>query len=73
MLNLKVEMFLHKISVEDIATLLNIHRNTASTKVNGKKPFSIYEAFLIKEKLFPDAELKYLFDNANEKDGNSVA
>ncbi|MDO5575194.1 MAG: XRE family transcriptional regulator [bacterium] len=47
--------------IDDIANYLNIHRNSASNKVNGRSAFSIEQSMKIQEKFFPDLELKYLF------------
>lgn len=62
MLNLKAEMARKNISVEEIASTLKLHRNTVSLKINGKTQFTIEETFLIKEKFFPDCDLKFLFE-----------
>ena len=59
--NLRAEMARKKVSIEDIAECLSIHRNSASNKVNGNTAFSIEESVKIQETFFPDLELKYLF------------
>ena len=59
--NLKAEMARAGISVEAIAKELNIHRNSASNKINGPSSFSIEEAIKIKEEFFPEFEYRYLF------------
>ena len=71
MLQLKIEMAIKGITIEDIANALNIHRNTAAQKVNGVSKFNIEEAFCIKEKFFPDKDLKVLFskNRREEKKG----
>ena len=48
-LNLKGEMAKRSIKVEDIAHVLQIHRNSASNKINGDTSFSIDEAVKVKE------------------------
>ncbi len=63
-LNLKGEMAKRNIKVEDIANALNIHRNSASNKINGDTSFSIEEAVKVKETYFPDLSLKYLFEKS---------
>lgn len=60
-LNLKTEMDRNKISIEKVAEILNIHRNSASNKINGESKFTIEEAFNLRETLFPYADLQYLF------------
>lgn len=59
--NLIGEMAKRKVSIEDIAKLLDIHRNSVSNKINGDSPFSIEQAMKIQETYFPDLELKFLF------------
>lgn len=63
-LNIKGEMAKRNIKVEDIANVLNIHRNSASNKINGDTSFSIEEAVKVKETYFPDLSLKYLFEKS---------
>lgn len=59
--NLRGEMAKRKVSIEDLAELLGIHRNSVSNKLNGNSSFTIDESVKIQEKYFPDLELKYLF------------
>lgn len=61
-LNLKGEMAKRSIKVEDIANVLQIHRNSASNKINGDTAFSIDEAVKVKEAFFPELSLKFLFE-----------
>ena len=65
--NLRAEMARKKVSIEDIAECLQIHRNSASNKVNGNTAFSIEESVKIQETFFPDLELKYLFKREKEE------
>lgn len=58
-LNLKGEMAKRSIKVEDIANVLQIHRNSASNKINGDTAFSIDEAVKVKEAFFPELSLKF--------------
>lgn len=60
-INLRGEMAKRKISIESIAELLGIHRNSVANKLNGESAFSIGQAMLIQETFFPDLEMKYLF------------
>lgn len=50
-----------KISIENIASLLGIHRNSVANKLNGESSFSIEQAVLIQETYFSDLPLRYLF------------
>lgn len=59
--NLKMEMNLKGITIEDIAKSLEIHRNSASFKINGKGKFTIDEAFKIHQEYFAYADMQYLF------------
>ena len=58
-----------KISIESVADLLKIHRNSVANKLNGESSFSIEQAMLIQETFFPDLKVKYLFgrDEGGEK------
>lgn len=71
-INLRVEMLKNKITIEELAKFLNIHRNSVSNKLNGDTSFTAEEAMAIQEKYFPDKELKYLFRKAEEKKAGSV-
>lgn len=59
--NLKAEMGRRDITIEEIARIIGVHRNSASNKINGPSSFSIEEAMAIKSKFFPDLDYKYLF------------
>ena len=61
-LNLKGEMAKRSIKIEAIANVLQIHRNSASNKINGDTAFSIDEAVKVKEAFFPELSLKFLFE-----------
>lgn len=61
-LNLKIEMLKKNISIEEIAKILNLHRNTVSYKINGKGIFDMDEADKIKTNFFPDSSIEYLFE-----------
>ena len=60
--NLKAEMARIDITIELIAKVLGIHRNSASNKVNGPSSFSIEEAMIVKKSFFDDCEYGYLFE-----------
>ncbi len=64
-INLKGEMAKRRIKIEDIANVLQIHRNSASNKINGETSFSIDEAVKVKETFFPELSLKFLFEKQN--------
>lgn len=58
--NLIGEMAKNDVSNDAIAECINVHRNTASNKLNGGT-FSIEEAEAIRDKFFPTMSLEYLF------------
>lgn len=58
---LRGEMAKRKISIEEIADFLEIHRNSVANKLNGNSNFSVDESMRLQEKFFPDLDLKYLF------------
>lgn len=60
--NLKLEMFKSGITQKEIADFLGIHENSMSNKL-AKGPFSIEEAFAIKNRFFPALDIAYLFKN----------
>lgn len=64
-LNLKTEMARNNIRMEDIAKCLGIHRNSVSNKINGGS-FTIEEGLILQERLFPYADLQYLFRKVNK-------
>ena len=60
--NLRKEMAAKHVSIEDLAKLWKVHRNTASAKVNGESKINIEEAFAVQERYFPECTLAYLFE-----------
>lgn len=59
--NLRSEMTRRGITVDEIASALCVHRNSVINKINGKTPFSVEEAFLLRDTKFPGMEVGYLF------------
>lgn len=47
----------HNVKVNDIAELLNIHRNNASEKINGKQNFTLPQIQIICETYSISADL----------------
>lgn len=64
--NLIGEIAKRGIQNKEIAKELGVHINTLGNKLNGESPFTIGEAFAIKEKFFPDSNLDYLFATENK-------
>lgn len=59
--NLKKEMAAKGITIDAMARLLNIHRNTLANKVQGESEFTFEEACLIADTFFPEYRPTYLF------------
>lgn len=58
--NLKAQMTAHNVTIEQMSRLLNVHRNTVANKLDGGT-FTVEEAFIIKEYMFRQFDLSYLF------------
>ena len=58
--NLKVQMAAHNVTIEQLSRLLTVHRNTVANKLDGGA-CTIEEAFIIKDYLFRQFDLSYLF------------
>lgn len=59
--NLKQVMAVKGISIEAIAALLGLHRNTVANKLDGESEFTFGQAELIQKSLFPEYSAGYLF------------
>lgn len=67
-LNLRVELYKNQITLEEVASLLGIHRNTVSNKINGDSSFSIEEATTLRNAYFKGMPIEYLFaKSGNDK------
>ena len=69
--NLKTQMAAQSVTMEQLSKLLNIHRNTVANKLDGGS-FTIEEAFKIKDYLFRQYELPYLFKRSDTSDASTV-
>lgn len=49
------------ISIEAVAAVWGVHRNSAANKLNGTTPVTVNEAFKLRDELFPEYNLDYLF------------
>lgn len=61
--NLLAEMARKSLSKRDIAKTLNREGRTVRNRFSGKAPFTIPEAFAIRDALFPGVSLEYLFED----------
>lgn len=55
-----------KVSLVDIADLLEVRYQTVSDKINGISDFKFGEALLIKNQFFPEYEIEYLFSREKQ-------
>lgn len=59
------ELARYHISNEDLMQVLNFKsKKTLNNKLSGRTEFTRKEMFLIKNKLFPDLDLDYLFSDS---------
>lgn len=66
--NLKAEMARSNVGVKDLMVVTGKSRAGVSNNLNGRGKFSIDESIAIRNKLFPDASIDYLF--ASDEDNN---
>lgn len=57
---LKARMAIESVTIEEIAKLLNLHRNTVRAKIEGKSKFYIDELQKIRDTFFPETSLDQL-------------
>lgn len=60
------KMASNDVTIEMIAALLEIHRNSASNKIKGKSAFTIGQATKIRDTYFPKETLEHLFEKKVE-------
>ena len=65
-LGIKQAMQSKGVSIEAIASLLKVHRNSASNKVNGETLFNIDEALTLQKNLFAEYTVDYLFTDSQK-------
>ncbi|MCG1174816.1 XRE family transcriptional regulator [Staphylococcus epidermidis] len=56
-----------KVSLVDLADLLEVRYQTVADKINGISDFKFGEALLIKNKYFPEYDIEYLFEKEKER------
>lgn len=59
--NLRAEMARQGVTVKQLAKSLGVSLKTASNRLSGKTEFTLGEALVINNDLFPECELAYLF------------
>lgn len=65
--NLKAEMKRYGVTQNEIAKFLSMSANNVSLKINGRVPFTIEEAWAVRNEFFPDATIDYLFGFAGDR------
>lgn len=64
--NLRNVMQNKGITIDAMAALLNVHRNTIANKLDGVSPFDFDQAQLIANVMFPEYRPEYLFKNTEQ-------
>lgn len=64
--NLRAEMARKSIGIQDMAKICGYNRDTLSRKLSKKSPINLDEAFDIQSKVFPDMDVRYLFDSSRQ-------
>ena len=64
--NLRAEMARRNIGVGNLAKMCGYNRDTLSRKLSKKSPLNLDDAFKIQRTAFPESDIRYLFDDANE-------
>ena len=59
--NLRALMGSKGISIDALANLLGVHRNTVASKLNGESEFTFGQAELILDTMFPEYTFRYVF------------
>lgn len=59
--NLRAEMARKNINGKHLASVLNISHDSVGNKMNGRTEFTRLEMFRIKQELFPNLSIDYLF------------
>mgnify|MGYP001499107902 CR=1 FL=1 len=61
--NLEAEMARQGLRRKDLAEVLDVRTATIYDKLNGKFPFTLNEAMRIRDSLFPNLTIDYLFSS----------
>lgn len=60
--NLEAEMVREGVTRKNLAEALNVRYATIIDKLKGRYSFTLDEAFVIRNKFFPNLTLEYLFE-----------
>lgn len=69
--NLEAELARTKTTRAELAKILGITPTTLSLKLNGKGTLSLKECVKIKNSVFPDKSLDYLFQTEEQEGGDT--
>lgn len=58
------------VTLVEMADLLGVRYQTISEKIDGKSDFKFGEALRIQEEFFPEYEIKFLFKNRSDEEGD---
>lgn len=64
--NLRAEMGRKNLSTKDISTKTGISQQTLGAKLSRRSPLYLGEAFKIRNLVFPDQEISYLFSELTD-------
>ena len=70
--NLNAELARKGLDIEDIASVIGRDKRTARNKINGVNEFTLVEVFAIRDNLFPDLSLEYLFKRLRYSNKNTT-
>ena len=59
--NLKALMAMKGITIDALAKILGVHRNTVQNKLDGESEFTIGQALTIIETILPEYTFNYVF------------
>jgi len=67
-INLKIEMLKKGVTVKVLSEKIGVSCKTYSNKMNGSSEFTRKEMYTIRDEIFPDKSIEYLFTmNSNAK------
>jgi plasmid maintenance system antidote protein VapI len=64
--NLRAEMARYNLKTKDLERVLKLTNKSVNNKLSGKTPFTIPEAVIIRDKLFPKKTIDDLFSESVE-------
>ena len=66
--NLRTAMDRERITMDNLAECIDVHRNTVSNKINGETPFTYDEVVSIHRTHFPLYDMSWLFKRIGRKE-----